>query len=99
MNGEIRDWSQFENQDIEVTGTAENAKAGALLMLEPERPILLRGVPDWDEETVGKRVNVKAIVRRVPGYPQADDSDEAIQGTASGRDTWVLEVTQYHVVE
>jgi hypothetical protein len=99
MSSEIRDWSKSENQEVEVTGTAENAKAGALLMLEPERPILLRGVHDWDEVTVGKRVNVTAIVRRVPGFPQADDSDEAMQGTAIGKDTWVLEVKQFHVIE
>lgn len=99
MSSEIPDWGKSENQEVDVTGTAENAKAGALLMLEPERPILLRGVPEWDEETVGKKVNVKATVRRVPGFPQADDSDQAIQGTASGRDIWVLEVKQYHVLE
>jgi hypothetical protein len=99
MSSQIRDWSKSENQEVDVTGTAENAKAGALLMLEPERPILLRGVSEWDDETLGKRVKVKAIVRRVPGFPQADDSDEAIQGTASGGDTWVLEVKQYHVIE
>ncbi|GEM_PF-4404995 len=99
MDLKTHDWSKSENQEVNVTGTAENAKAGALLMLDPERPILLRGVPDWDEQTVGKRVNVEAIVRRVPGYPQADDSDEAIQGTASGRDIWVLEVKQYRMVE
>jgi hypothetical protein len=44
-------------------------------------------------------VSVKAIVRRVPGLPQADDSDEAMQGTATDRDMWVLEVQQYHVIE
>jgi len=99
MSSEIRDWSKSENQEVDVTGTAENAKAGALLMLEPESPILLRGVPDWDDDTVGKRVSVKAIVRRVPGLPQADDSDEAMQGTATDRDMWVLEVQQYHVIE
>lgn len=99
MSSEMRDWSKSENQEVEVTGTAENGKAGALLMYEPERPILLRGVPEWDDETVGKRVSVTAIVRRVPGFPQADDSDEAMQGTASGADTWVLEVKQYRVID
>ena len=99
MSSEIPDWSKSENQEVDVTGTAEHAKAGPVLMLEPERPIQLRGIPDWDEETLGKRVNVKATVRRVPGFPQADDSDEAMQGTATGRDIWALEVKQYHVVE
>ena len=99
MSSEIPDWNKSENQEVDVTGTAANGKAGALLMHAPERPILLRGVPDWDERTVGKRVNVKAVVRRVRGFPQAEDSDEAMQGTTSGRDIWALEVKQYHVVE
>ena len=93
------DWSKSEGKEVSVNGTAANAKAGALLMTEPEEAIRLRGLSEWDEQTVGKKVNVEAIVRRVPGWPEADDSDETMQGTASGRDTWVLEVKQYHVIE
>ena len=97
MSADKRDWT--ENEEVSVTGTAANAKAGAVLMIGPEHATLLRGVDDWDEETVGKKVNVDAIVRRQPSFPEAEDSDEAIQGTASGRETWVLEVKQYRVIE
>jgi len=97
MSADKSDWT--ENEEISVTGTGANAKAGALLMLGPEDAILLRGVDDWDEETVGKKLSVDAIVRRRPSFPEAEDSDEAIQGTATGGETWVLEVKQYRVIE
>ena len=93
------DWSKSEGKEVSVSGTAANAKAGALLMTGPEEAIRIRGLAEWDEQTVGKKVNVNAIVRRVPGWPKADDSDEAIQGTASGRDTWVLELKKYEVID
>jgi len=99
MSSEKRDWSKSENEQVSVSGTAQNAKAGALLMIGGEHPILLQGVSDWDEETVGKEVKVEAIVRRMPGFPEAEDTDEEIQGTATGRDIWVLEVKHYHVLD
>lgn len=99
MSSEKRNWSKSENEQVSVSGTAQNAKAGALLMIGAKHPILLQGVPEWNEETVGKEVNVEAIVRRVPGFPEAEDTDEAMQGTATGRDIWVLEVKQYQVLD
>jgi hypothetical protein len=93
------DWSQSEGKEVSVSGTAANAKAGALLMTGPEEAIRIRGLSEWDEQTVGKKVNVEAVVRRVPGWPKADDSDEAMQGTGTGRDTWVLELKQYEVID
>ncbi len=93
------EWSKSEDQEVSVSGTAANAKAGALLMTGPEDAIRIRGLSEWDEQTVGKKVNVEGIVRRVPGWPKADESDEAIQGTASGRDTWVLELKQFEVID
>ena len=93
------DWSKSEDQEVSVSGTAANAKAGALLMTGPEEAIRIRGLSQWDEQTVGKKVKVEAVVRRVPGWPKADDSDEAMQGTASGRATWVLELKDYEVID
>jgi len=90
----IHDWARLEGKEMNVSGTAANAKAGALLMTGPDDAILIKGLPQWPEETVGKQVNVEAIVRRVPGYPAADDSDEAMQGTAGSEDTWVLELKE-----
>jgi hypothetical protein len=94
-----QDWSKSEDQEVSVSGSAANAKAGALLMTAPEDAILIRGLSEWDEQTVGKKVNIEAVVRREPGWPEAEDSDEAIQGTATGLDTWVLELKQYEVID
>lgn len=99
MSSELGDLANSVDKEISVSGTAQNAKAGPVLMTGPNDAILLRGIPDWDDETVGKRVTVDAIVRRVPGYPKAEKSDQAMQGTASGGDTWVLEVKQVQVLD
>lgn len=99
MSAEVPDWTKSEDQEVSLSGTAENAKAGALLMIRDDYAILIRGLPHWDEETTGKRVKVDAIVRRVPGGPKADNSPTAIQGRASNRDTWVLELKQFQVLD
>jgi translation initiation factor 6 (eIF-6) len=99
MSTEVPDWTRSENQEVSVTGTAANAKAGALLMIRDDYAILIRELSEWDEETVGKTVKVEAIVRRVPGGPKADNSAKAIQGTATDRDTWVLELKQFEVID
>lgn len=99
MSTEIPDWTKLEDQEVSLSGTAENAKAGALLMIRDDYAILIRDLSRWDEETVGKTVNVEAIVRRARSGPKADKSDEAIQGTASNRETWVLELKQFEVID
>ena len=92
------DWSRDENQAVTATGTAQNAKAGPLLIVDGDDAILLAGIGDWDEETVGKQVKVEAIVRREPAFPAMKPANkEAMQGTAHGGDQWVLEVTSLHV--
>jgi len=93
-----RDWSKDENQQVTVNGTAQNAKAGPLLLVDGAHPILLTGISDWDDAMVGKQVQVEAIVRRQPAFPAIDETDdEEMQGTASGGDQWVLEVKSFHV--
>lgn len=99
MSSAVPDWTKSEDQEVSVTGTAENAKAGALLMIRDDYAILIRGLSGWDEETVGKTVEVNAIVRRARGGPKADNSEQAIQGTTTDRDTWVLELKHFEVID
>lgn len=100
MSSGAIDWSKKQDTEVAVTGIAANAKAGALLMTGPEAGILVQGLSEWEEETVGKKVMVEAIVRRVRGYPKAKTVDgDLMQGTATGRDIWVLELKRYHVLE
>lgn len=99
MSSEQIDWSKLLDQEVSLSGTAQNAKAGPLLMLHQDA-ILIRGLAEWDEETVGKEVTVNAIVRRVPGFPKAQPrGKQSIQGSATGRDTWVLELKDYKVID
>ena len=94
------DWSAKQDMDVTVTGIAQNAKAGAMLMTGPAAVILVRGLSEWGDETVGKKVTVEAIVRRVRGYPKAKRIDgNLMQGTATGGDIWALELKRYHVLD
>lgn len=93
------DWSKNLDTEVNVSGVAQNAKAGALLMTGPEDAILIQGLSEWDPKALGKMVTVHAIVRRVPGYPKAKVIEGlSMQGTATGGDTWVLELKRYRVL-
>lgn len=93
-------WSAHLNNEITVSGLAQNAKLGALLMTGPNDAILIRGLSEWDTQTEGKKVRVVAIVRRMPGAPKAEGPKSTqMQGTASGRDTWVLELKYYQLTD
>jgi|SRR5262245_45554234 len=94
------DWSSMQDTEVNISGIAQNAKAGAVLMTGPEDAILVQGLSEWDTTTIGKKVAVEAVVRRVPGYPKAKVSGRILmQGTASGRDAWVLELKSYRVLD
>ena len=99
MNSEKIDWTRLLNQEVSLSGTTQNAKAGPLLMIGTDDAILISGLAEWNEETVGKEVTVDAIVRRVPGFPKGRSGKRPIQGSATGRDIWVLELKQYRVNE
>lgn len=94
------DWSKNLDTEVNVSGVAQNAKAGALLMTGREDAILIQGLSEWDPKVVGKTITVQAIVRRVPGYPKAKVFEGlSTQGTATGGDIWVLEMKYYHVLK
>jgi hypothetical protein len=100
MSSQNIDWSKLLDQEVSLRGTAENAKAGPLLMTSPGDPILITGLAQWDPEIVGKEVKVGAIVRRVPGFPKAQaPGKQTMQGTATGRDIWVLELKDFKVID
>jgi hypothetical protein len=100
MSSDAINWSTKRDTEVTVSGIAQNAKAGALLITGPEKAILVQGLPEWDTATVGKKVIVEAIVRRVLGHPKAKVSGGIrMQGTATGRDAWVLELKQYRVLD
>jgi len=100
MSADAVDWSKKLDTEVKISGIAQNAKAGPLLMTAPDDAILIRGLSEWNETTVGKEVIVEAVVRRVPGYPKANASkSQSMQGRASDRDTWVLDLKHYQVVD
>jgi hypothetical protein len=94
------DWSKKANTSVTVRGVARNAKAGALLMAEGGSAILVSGIDEWNEQTVGRQVSVDAVVRRAPGYAVAGGSGATTsQGRATDREIWVLELERFRLLE
>jgi hypothetical protein len=100
MSSEKIDWSTKVDTEVKLTGIAQNAKAGPVLMTGPEEAILVQRLAQWDEKHVGKKVAIRAILRRVQGYPKAKRvAGQTTQGTASGADTFALELKDYRVLD
>ncbi len=45
------------DQSAHFTGRAENAKGGAVVVLQNQEVIYIRNLHSWDEEVVGKQVS------------------------------------------
>jgi len=52
-------YSCFDNKDIVIVGTAQNEKAGAVVISrDDEKMYYLDGLVSWDERSIGKLVKV-----------------------------------------
>jgi hypothetical protein len=54
-----------------ISGKAENAKAGAVLVADDGRELYVEGLSAWGRESIGKRVTLTGIVQRKGIYPEA----------------------------
>jgi len=51
------------NQTASFSGRAENAKGGAVVVLQNQGVIYVRNLSSWKDEVIGKQVSIKGIVR------------------------------------
>lgn len=64
-----------------ISGTARNAKAGAVLEADDGSPTYVEGLSRWPEELEDQRVTLTGIVRRKSIYPEVQEVDGVeIQG-------------------
>lgn len=83
----------FDAPPQTIRGTADNAKAGALLLADDGRVLYVAGMLEWDDDLIGKRVTLTGIVRRQGVAPQIREVDGVtLQGMAGT--PLVLELTE-----
>ena len=64
-----------------ISGTAENAKAGAVLVADDGSPTYVEGLSEWPEHLLNKNLSLTGIVKREGFYPQAQQfADGEMQG-------------------
>ncbi len=87
-----------EGKQLEVTGTAENAMSGAVVVTDSGGTYFVEGVDEWDDATLNKRIVVSGVMerRKLAPDPQVAD-DGSVSHGAYGRSkvltnpTWRLE--------
>lgn len=76
-----QDLHSLIDQRVVIKGTAQNAKAGALIMTSNQQPIYLAGRHRWDQSQLGQHVTVEGVLRLGDFYPQDDPIDgQHVQG-------------------
>ena len=57
--------NSLKNNRITVTGSAENAKTGAIVVDDADAHYYIDGLAAWDKNYYGKRITVKGYLRKV----------------------------------
>jgi len=69
-----------------VSGTAKNAKAGAVLLTGDERVIYIQGLVEWPEDVLDAVVTARGYLREEKMIPSPEVADDgAISTGASGK--------------
>ena len=80
-------------EKVRVTGTAQNAKGGAVLLVEGA-PYYIPQLDEWPDEFLGQKVEVTAIKKVEQFLPEATvDKDGAISQGAVGQQTTLRQAT------
>jgi hypothetical protein len=57
---------------ITIHGTAQNAKAGAVLIVDDGRVVYVQGLPEWEREVLGTELELTGTLRKERIYPDVD---------------------------
>ena len=58
--------SQHVGQSVTIHGTASDARAGAVVVLEDGTPIYIAGVESWDPKVEGNPVEASGLLQERP---------------------------------
>lgn len=84
------------DRPVVIRGTAENAKAGAVVVTDLDEAVYLQDLDEWPDDLLGKRVAAEGTLRRRRIYPQIE-MDDGVPSQGMSGEPWVLEVERYSV--
>jgi hypothetical protein len=70
----------MSEKPVSITGTAENAKAGAILSTG-DGPVYVEGLQAWAADDLGKKLTLTGFLRRKQIYPEATPESQGMTGT------------------
>lgn len=77
---------------VRLRGTAQDAKGGALVVLDGGAPVYVADLASWDAALTGKPVVVAGTLARRDVIPEATtDASGAVSQGDSGGDEWVVD--------
>ena len=83
------------DQNAQFTGRAEDAKGGAVVVLQNQEVIYIRNLSFWDEEIVGKQVSIKGIVRSEKYIPDPEVAEDGVISQGAIGSQYVLDDAQW----
>lgn len=83
------------NQNAQLTGRAENAKGGAVVVLQNQEVIYVRNLSFWEEEIVGTQVSIKGIVRSEKYIPDPEVAEDGAISQGAIGSQYVLDDAQW----
>lgn len=94
MNANLIDLENAVNHQVTVSAVAHNAKAGAVIMTDCNEVIYIRGLKEWQDAMIGKRVLIDGILRRGRIYPDVK-VEAGVSSQGITEEQWFLEGYNY----
>ena len=88
--GPTMELSKLAGTKVELTGTAENGKGGAILLVDGS-PIYVRKLDSWPAGLRGKRVVVRGTLKSLKLIPSPVRGPKGEISQGADGDQWVLE--------
>ena len=83
------------DQNAQFTGRAEDAKGGAVVVLQNQEVIYVRNLSFWEEEIVGTQVSIKGIVRSEKYIPDPEVAEDGAISQGAIGSQYVLDDAQW----
>ena len=83
-------------QNVNFIGRAENAKGGAVVVLQNQGVIYIRNLSSWEDEIIGKQVSISGIVRLEKYIPDPYTSEDGGISQGAIGSQYVLDDAQWH---
>ncbi|TFH09229.1 MAG: hypothetical protein E4H14_04820 [Candidatus Thorarchaeota archaeon] len=85
------------DQNAILIGRSENAKGGAVIVLQNQGVIYVRNLSFWEDDVLGKQVSIKGIIRLEKYIPDPKVSEDGAISQGAIGFQYVLDDAQWHI--